>query len=314
MSSRPSTAAPPRVASAQRLARRQRGGPWATRCSSSACARLARAGRAPSFDALPSTPRPTRTPASSIARTGAMPERQPHVRRTGSARRRCRVRGEAGRCPARRASRSARARRPRRSSRAPRRTRPACSRSARASRRRRCRSRRDACAGRRRSARASAAVSRIRSRDTENGEQGAAADAAASRAARGSWNASMTRARVGEDRVLVARPASRAAGRRSLSPTLIAPRQAWKRMPISRGRVDRVVEPAAVRIQVQVVAGRRAAGEHQLGHAGLRRDVQHLRRQPRPDRIERRAASRTARRPARPAPRASASGTGGDAC
>ena len=63
-------------------------------------------------------------------------------------------------------------------------------------------------------------------------------------------------------------------------------------------RSMRVVEPAAVGIEVQVVAGRRAAGEQQLGEAGQRRDADHLRASaaPRPGRA--RAASRRARRPA----------------
>ncbi len=57
-------------------------------------------------------------------------------------------------------------------------------------------------------------------------------------------------------------------------------------MPISRARRDAVVEAAAVRIDVQVIAGGRAAGEQQLGHRGLRRYRDHLRCEVRPHPVE----------------------------
>ena len=285
MSSRPSTAAPPRVASAQRVARRQR---------------MRRRGRRAAA-AAPAAPRPaggwrrsTRCrrrrgrrarPRRSIARTGAMPEREAHVRASGSARRRCRVAREArdaggveldavrvpdvGADPAERLGVLGR--------------RAAEALAAvgdvvvvlgevgvQAARRRRARAR---------------AVSRIRSRETENGEQGASAIRTIA-CGRGSWKASMTRC---ESARIAASLSTSASGGRppALSPTLIEPRQAWKRMPIAGGGLERVVEPAAVGIEVEVVAGRGAAGQQQLGEAGQRRDADHLRRQPRPDRIER---------------------------
>ena len=72
MSSRASTAAPPRVAirSASRAVRAV--GPPRPRATSSACL-TSKQRSLRSFEAEPSTPRPTRTPASSIARTGATP-------------------------------------------------------------------------------------------------------------------------------------------------------------------------------------------------------------------------------------------------
>ena len=51
-------------------------------------------------------------------------------------------------------------------------------------------------------------------------------------------------------------------------------------------RLDAVVEQHAVRVDVEMVAARRAAREQQLGHRHLRRHAHHLRRQPGPDRIE----------------------------
>ena len=72
MSSRRSTAAPPRVPS--RIASRAviAVPPPRPRATSSAC--FTSRNRSPrSFDAVPSTPRPTRIPASSMSRTGATP-------------------------------------------------------------------------------------------------------------------------------------------------------------------------------------------------------------------------------------------------
>ena len=72
MSSRASTAAPPRVPSRSASRAVIACGPPRPRATSSAClTSLQRWLR--SFEAEPSTPRPTRTPASSIARTGATP-------------------------------------------------------------------------------------------------------------------------------------------------------------------------------------------------------------------------------------------------
>ena len=73
MSSRPSTRAPPRVASVSASRAVNAAGPAATRCSSSAW-RVSASRCDESLDAAPSTPSPTATPASSIARTGAMPD------------------------------------------------------------------------------------------------------------------------------------------------------------------------------------------------------------------------------------------------
>lgn len=73
MSSRPSTRAPPSVAISSASRAPIAAGPKPTRASSIAW-RVSPSMWAPSFEALPSTPRPTGTPASRMARTGAMPE------------------------------------------------------------------------------------------------------------------------------------------------------------------------------------------------------------------------------------------------
>ena len=52
-------------------------------------------------------------------------------------------------------------------------------------------------------------------------------------------------------------------------------------------RVDRVVQASAVGEEVQVIACRRAPGEHEFGHRHCRGDVQHLGRDARPDGVER---------------------------
>ena len=52
-------------------------------------------------------------------------------------------------------------------------------------------------------------------------------------------------------------------------------------------RFDAVVEAAAVGIEVEVVARRGAARQHQFGHRDLRRHPHHLGREPGPDRVER---------------------------
>ena len=72
MSSRASTSAPPRVASRSASREVSAVGPPRARATSSACL-TSKQRSLRSFEAEPSTPRPTRTPASSIARTGAMP-------------------------------------------------------------------------------------------------------------------------------------------------------------------------------------------------------------------------------------------------
>ena len=64
--------------------------------------------------------------------------------------------------------------------------------------------------------------------------------------------------------------------------------------------LDAVVQPHAVGVDVEVVAAGGAARQQQLGHRHLGADLHHLGRQAGPDRVQRRAASRTARRPARP--------------
>ena len=73
MSSRFSTCAPPSVAISSASRAVIASGPKPTRCSSSAC-RTSATICAPSFDAEPSTPSPTGTPASRIFFTGAMPD------------------------------------------------------------------------------------------------------------------------------------------------------------------------------------------------------------------------------------------------
>jgi len=52
------------------------------------------------------------------------------------------------------------------------------------------------------------------------------------------------------------------------------------------GALEGILQPAAVRIDVEVVARRGAAGEDQLGHGGLGGDADHLRRQAGPERVE----------------------------
>ncbi|MNY31296.1 hypothetical protein D3C86_1654540 [compost metagenome] len=51
-------------------------------------------------------------------------------------------------------------------------------------------------------------------------------------------------------------------------------------------RLNRIIQPRAVRIQVEVIARRGAAGQHQLGHRRLRGHPDHLRRQVRPQHVE----------------------------
>lgn len=64
------------------------------------------------------------------------------------------------------------------------------------------------------------------------------------------------------------------------------PRAAWKHAD-GCGGFDRVIEAGTVGVEVEVVAGDRAAGEDQLGHRRQRRDADHLRGDAGPDRIER---------------------------
>ena len=71
------------------------------------------------------------------------------------------------------------------------------------------------------------------------------------------------------------------------SPTLIAPAARVEAQAERMRGLDRVVEAAAVRIQVEVIARGRAAGQHELGHRHLRRHVQHLGREARPHRVQR---------------------------
>ena len=79
MSSRPSTAAPPRVPSRSASRAVIARGPPRPRATSSAC--LTSSIRSPrSFEAVPSTPRPTSTPASSISRTRREAGAQAQVR------------------------------------------------------------------------------------------------------------------------------------------------------------------------------------------------------------------------------------------
>ena len=72
MSDRPSTRAPPRVAISSASRAPIAAGPSRSRATSIAC-RASSPRWLLSFDADPSTPSPTGTPASRIARTGAMP-------------------------------------------------------------------------------------------------------------------------------------------------------------------------------------------------------------------------------------------------
>ena len=51
--------------------------------------------------------------------------------------------------------------------------------------------------------------------------------------------------------------------------------------------LDGIVKPGAVRVDVEVIRGRRAAGEHEFAHRGRGRDADHLGRQVRPDRVMR---------------------------
>ena len=73
MSSRPSTLAPPSVAISSASRAVIASGPKPTRCSSIAC-RASASMLLVSLEAEPSTPSPTGTPASRMRRTGAMPE------------------------------------------------------------------------------------------------------------------------------------------------------------------------------------------------------------------------------------------------
>ncbi len=71
-----------------------------------------------------------------------------------------------------------------------------------------------------------------------------------------------------------------------LRPTLMLPRAAWKRMPMASAASIEVVEPRAVREQVEMVARRGAARQHQLGHRSPGRDLDHLGREPGPEQVE----------------------------
>ena len=133
--------------------------------------------------------------------------------------------------------------------------------------------------------RASAAASRIRPVETENGEHGARPTRTIA-SGRGSWKASTTRimssriARSSSTRLSGGRPPA-------LSPTLIAPARRVEADADGPGRLDRVLEPHAVRVEVEVVRAHRAARERELGEADLGRDDHVLGLHPRPDRVER---------------------------
>ena len=150
MSSRPSTAAPPRVPSRSASRTVIAVGPPRPRATSSACL-TSRKRSLRSFDAEPSTPSPTGAPASTSSRTGATPapSRRFDVGQCATPTPCAPERGDVLR---RRGGRSARTRRRLRPSRARSGTRPAGSRRARRSSRPPRPSRRDACAA---SARAS---------------------------------------------------------------------------------------------------------------------------------------------------------------
>ena len=92
---------------------------------------------------------------------------------------------------------------------------------------------------------------------------------------------------VGEDRRPRASTRLSGGSPPALSPTLIAPRVGWKRMPIVRAASIVSSSRDAVREEVEVVRAHRAAGERQLGEPELRRDEHVLGLIARPDRIER---------------------------
>ena len=144
MSSRPSTAAPPRVPSRSASRTVIASPPSRPRATSSACF-TSRNRSLRSFEADPSTPSPTRTPASVRSRTGATPAPSRRFD-VGQCATPVLVSREPARCHARRDGRSARTRRRRRASRGARGTRPACSRTAHDSTPPPRPSRRDACA------------------------------------------------------------------------------------------------------------------------------------------------------------------------
>ena len=283
MSSRRSTSAPPRVPirSASRAVIAVP--PPRPRATRSACL-TSRKRSLRSFEADPSTPSPTRAPASSRARTGATP--LPAAGSTsGSARRPC-PSPRTARPRRRRGGRSGRTTRRPRASRAARGTRPACSRRARGSTPPPRRSRRGACGGRGPSRRASVADSSISRPVTENGEQGATATCTRAPGP-SSWNAAWSRS-VSASTASSSSTSSSGGSPPSDTPRSIDPREATRRTPELARRLDLGLEdpgPAA-REHVVVVEDGRAAGERELREPGARRRVLRLGVDPRPDGIE----------------------------
>ena len=228
-SSRPSTAAPPRVAISSASRALIASAPRATRCNSMAW--RASPIRSPaSLEAEPSTPSPTFTPASRIARTGAMPEPSRQL--------------EHGQCATPVPERANRSISPASSF-----TQCAChtsgpvqpSPSAKSPGRCPNRSSEKAMSSSFSArwvciitplSRASSAESRISSGLTENGEHGATPTRIIAPGF-GSWKASMTR--MQSSRIAGSASHSASGGRPpALSPTLIEPRMACSRTPSAR--------------------------------------------------------------------------------
>ena len=271
-SSRPRQRAPPRVAiqsTSSAVSQRDGSRPW--RWASSAW-RASASMFELSLLAEPSTPRPTGTPASSISRTGAMPEPRRKLELGQwatpvpvSPKRRDLVR--------RRGARSGRARRRGRASRAASGTRPAGSRRPPGSSAPRRASRPGGCAGARRARAPARRCAASGPSVTEKGEQGASAIRSIARG-RGSW---YSRIRRGESARIVSsswHDVVRGQAALALAPAHRAARGVEADAQLARGRdldVDEPLLPA--REEVEVVGGGRAAGEQQLAqaHAGRAR-------------------------------------------
>ena len=279
MSSRPSTAAPPRVP--RRIASRAVIAPRPPRPRAQRSACLTSRNRSPrSFDAEPSTPRPTRTPASSSSRVRRDAGAEPHVRgravRDADA-----LLARRSRCPRRRGGRSARTRRRPSSQPTSARYSTGGSRRARGSTRPPRRSRRGACAAEPEPARLLRRLGhqplRHRERRARRGDDLHEAVLVLSAAAR-SMSArivvQLLDDRVGRQAALRRAEVHRAA--RGDDPQAELARRAQLRVE------DRL---RLVREQVVVVEDGRAARERELGEPVARGRVLRLRVEPRPDRV-----------------------------
>ena len=309
---RPRQAAPPRVAISRASRADIEPAPWRS-LPCSIAVRASSHSDAESADAEPSHAQPDRRTGGAQLGDRRQPAAQDHVGRR-AVRRPDAARRPAGRPRRRRARPRGPARSGRSASRRRRGSRPAGGRTARGrTRPRPAVSHRWVCS-RTSSRSASSAVRVISDVETLNGEHGASAIRVIAGGDR-SWCAATRRSRVGQDLVVVLddgvrrqpavldRQRHRAAGR-------VEPHAEVA----GGGDLGRDQVAGAARVHVEVVGRGGAAAQRQLGQPDVGADVGGLLVQPRPQRVERDAASRTARRSARARTRGSGSGTGGGGC